>query len=72
MEWISTKDKLPSDGDSVIYWIRLKRDISVNAGYAGFYWDNNLGKGFGNDPLHCWDNKKEITHWMPLPEPPKQ
>ena len=66
MEWISVEDRLPED-DS---WILL-----VAAGHVAFgiykrisRYDNT--KVF-KDPNWCEFRKGSVTHWMPLPEPPK-
>ena len=57
MEWISVEDRLPSVADPVLT-IDSAGDQSV---------DQVNGKGrFGTDQSD-W----VVTHWMPLPEPPK-
>lgn len=72
-EWISVKDKLPKengiyivyvqDGTSVAGWIWYD-NIVVAAEYAfgGWWWCEN-----SND----FDITNIVTHWMPLPEPPR-
>lgn len=73
-EWISVKDKLPkADGEYIVYaqdenspsgegvWYD---NVVVVAEYAfgiWWWWDN------GTD----FDVTNNITHWMPLPEPPR-
>ncbi len=61
MEWISVKDKLPEEGERVIVFcsdgiVRLNR-----LEYGNF--PLIFGGGF---------SKAITTHWMPLPEPPKE
>lgn len=70
-EWISVKDRLPdlilcragsAYSDAVIVWTSgRKAMIAIYDGIdflcAADYWD-----AFG----------EEITHWMPLPEPPNE
>lgn len=66
MEWISVKDGLPNQDEYVLLY-----DKYLNLTYEGkllpsdFYYSDRGGysKYIGED---C-----EITHWMPLPEPPK-
>lgn len=71
MEWISVDDRLPEIGDEVIVYtpnsrtkvtalcrlIRYEED-------AEFFWDNF----YGGTNFHL---KESVTHWMPLPAPPK-
>ena len=67
-EWISVKDRLPEAHKSVlaivyddikIGWIEL---VSTDPGQ--FHW---VGSGIYIDKGHY-----ALTHWMPLPEPPKE
>ncbi len=70
-KWISVKDKLPQkDGNSHIYCL-------VYDTYDGI-----IVRPF-NEYHFCWDQEDaddyytdaqggKITHWQPLPEPPKQ
>lgn len=61
--WISVKDRLPEEGDDLsimLVWRRFEHD------YDTVRWRHQQG----------WDcviqDKATITHWMPLPEPPKE
>ena len=58
-EWISVKERLPEEDVVVI----LTDHIDVGTG-----WFN--GKGW-RTPFADIDEYR-ITHWMPLPEPPKE
>jgi len=70
MEWISVKDRLPEkNGKSSIFCL-------VNTVYDGI-----VVRPF-NEFHHCWDDEESddyysdsinglVTHWMPLPQPPK-
>lgn len=61
-EWISVEDRLPDQGQPVIYWFSL---LGVFAGKFERLNGTNLfsgERGFLGD---------EVTHWMPLPEPPE-
>jgi len=60
MEWIKVTDKLPEKPykDVLVYTI-------LNGIYVGFY-DEDFGR-MSSASRHIGN----ITHWMPLPEPPK-
>lgn len=55
--WISVKDRLPKDHEIVLTALKKDKD-----GYCHIQ-ANPYFKEF-------WDTVK-VTHWMPLPEPPK-
>ena len=56
-EWISVKDRLPdADGDYLV-WNDYHKAI------VGHYWSK--GRYFISKAV-------TVTHWMPLPEPPKE
>lgn len=57
MEWISVKDRLPTDFE----WCMVYTSGGYNA--ASFF-DGTWS------PLDA-DDAGFVTHWMPLPEPPK-
>lgn len=58
MNWISVKDRLPKKQQRVI--VRCER-IGTTVGWIMFgQWVTDLGPGSG-----------DVTHWMPLPEPPE-
>ena len=54
--WISVKDRLPKHQEYCLYWVRMGEYAET-----GFY-------GYGED----WDENDAVTHWMPVPEPPKE
>ena len=54
--WINVDDRLPDDDDSCLVWYG-------NHIFVAIYW----GDGEWMFDSHAC----EITHWMPLPEPPK-
>ena len=62
-EWISVKDRLPEKGEEVLVF-----DTREN--WTGFAWlrPDETWTALGFDfPLDLG----EVTHWMPLPQPPK-
>lgn len=70
MEWISVTDKLPNDGETVLVVVRrysagfLPMSAVEMASYSrDFDWVFDDAPVFG---------VIDITHWMPLPEPPKE
>ena len=68
MEWISIKDRLPKEGGR--YWCYLEHQNDL--GLSHFQWNcsyNENEKRFSD--RYLIDGEK-VTHWMPLPEPPKQ
>lgn len=62
MEWISVKERLPQSGQCVILY-------SVKSGVAEGAWLESKG----HYEQWRWNAiMTNVTHWMPLPEPPKQ
>ena len=57
-EWISVNDRLPERGKRVLVYSEYMRN-SENGGISV-----NWG-------WMCHKRRTDITHWMPLPEPPK-
>ena len=75
-EWISVKDRLP---DETGRYLAVKKRIAPDD-FGGDRTDIVIIRFFVDDgfrmPVHIpdWINKKineEVTHWMPLPQPPK-
>jgi len=68
MEWISVKDILPKNGQVFLtYCSSAERDweVCVCKMIDGKICD--MGNDIWNEDYTFWD----VTHWMPLPEPPK-
>jgi hypothetical protein len=64
-KWISVKERLPID--------RLKKYLVAFRDVGGSIVD--MARYFPSDGWTCdnWDVPQNlITHWMPLPEPPKE
>ncbi len=73
-EWNSVKDRLPKS-------LANKVIVHCKNGYVGFghYEDCKGAQTWYNlesqEPFSAWDYEEgdyEVTHWMPLPEPPKE
>jgi hypothetical protein len=74
MEWISVRDRLPEKDKDVL--VSLHGKLYTGESYS-MIWISNLTTLYG--PGNCneieWTckaaNEEDVTHWMPLPEPPK-
>lgn len=62
MEWIKCSDRMPRDHEVVLV---LDYSQSVNKGY----WFDSEKMWWGSEWM-CEEG--DVTHWMPLPEPPKE
>ena len=65
MEWISVKDRLPEEYESVLAATRFVGDggweVEVLR-WTGWKWEDEVGGQYAGGA--------ETTHWMPLPPPP--
>ena len=67
-EWISVKDRLPELGERVFVWYKWQGEDNKYS-VANDIW----GISRGREPhwlLHH-NGMQNISHWMPLPKPPK-
>lgn len=61
-QWISVKDRLPEEFENVIAANKRGKAYDIDkAWWNGYRWDR-CGKG----------SYRNVTHWMPLPEPPEE
>jgi len=76
MNWISVKDRLPEERETVILGGRDSNGLKqTTAGYrftrSSYYhsteWRDEIVRDSDGDPL---DPDFTVTHWMPLPEAP--
>ena len=63
MEWINVKDRLPEDLEDILFFDG--KDI----------FKGHISKSY-MDEFHTWVSVSgngiyDVTHWMPLPEPPQ-
>ena len=58
MDWIKVSDRLPEEEQYVLYYCANYEKIDKTQFYYGFFL--GVSTAFHN-----------ITHWMPLPKPPK-
>ena len=63
-EWVSVEDRLPASGQNV---------IATNGSDVGEAWYASLSRSWYRYNGLEWNRIcREVTHWMPLPEPPKK
>ncbi len=80
MEWISLKDKLPKLNESVLLFDDWVSHRDTNTKHkevrVGFLEEYTIRKSKIGIVVDCeWKGTEfafNITHWMPLPEPPKE
>ncbi len=77
--WISVKDKMPEyDKEVLIYAVsKTTNEPKVAISYLmdKFYFGSrpiNLEEPIWHEPWQYFRANNTITHWMPLPEPPKE
>lgn len=62
-EWISVKDRLP---DKLTHCLAFNVTSKLGPGEICLSFYNSIGEWAGYDGCY-----KNVTHWMPLPSPPK-
>ncbi len=62
-EWISVEDGLPSDGQDIIAFDAIKHCVFKDGEFLQGYFEPDTG--------HEYEEPVEVTHWMPIPQPPK-
>ncbi len=62
-DWISCEERMPDEGEMVLVF-------STHKEISKAFWDSDMGKFFIADSDYHY-NQLDITHWQPLPEPPK-
>ena len=79
MKWISVEDRLPTHSDSVFIWPQVDWD-EVEGRFTGEYHSSKFKRGNREheagwyaettDGYRSYMEFINVTHWMPLPEPP--
>jgi hypothetical protein len=67
-EWIKVEDRLPNDGDYVLTYSCGRVDIQTC--YINSVSRNGQKKWYFADNSDDWIDDN-VSHWMPLPTPPK-
>lgn len=65
-KWISVNDELPSENGQ--YLVKMPNSPFNRKGQAVSEFTSSVKPNFSYDRLHI----DQVTHWMPLPEPPKE
>ena len=75
-QWISVKDRLPDESGLYITFgctavpVRWLHNFDKDIGKFGAWW--NYEPDGKEHPRYRFIEAGNITHWMPLPEPPKE
>lgn len=66
--WIPCSERMPEEGQDVIIYIAKGWDITpiqvAHIQYDSTLWEFSDGE--------FYPSKNEVSHWMPLPEPPEE
>ena len=72
-EWVSVEDRLPEIDKSVIVKTAFFRDRKYETEtFIGFMDEYGELYSLPEGESYGWQFNDCVTHWMPLPEPPKQ
>lgn len=72
LRWRSVKDELPQPGEVVLAFAEAKFESLIGGTYTLCHQlEHYDGKRSWAEPWQYPRTDFEITHWMPLPEPPK-
>ena len=62
-EWISVDDRLPQDNSDALAYLSIGEESRICPA--------NYAKGVWFDCIFDMPVTESVTHWMPLPQPPK-
>ncbi len=73
MDWISVKDRMPEDqGQSILVYGILEHHQDHDIHIARFFIGVNEEQGNNQFWEYGWSyDISDVTHWMPLPQPPE-
>lgn len=75
MEWISVNDRLPEKNTTIDVIINGKYRLPDAVYSLKDMWnkkDNFSAYMRGDNGMYWADITSDVTHWMPIPEPPKE
>lgn len=70
-EWISVKDRLPEIDGNVLVIVNGKQHKNVTLESAYELAEFSPSDGWIMEMWPEWETP-EVTHWMPLPDPPRE
>lgn len=74
-KWISVKDRLPILDDYYLTYV-IDNGCSYSQRVQMFYKNKRTLRGIYQDQYTHWEmteiDDNIVTHWMPLPEPPRE
>lgn len=72
MQWIKCSEKLPENNDDVLVYGLLENQETKDIYKATFH--KSVNEQFGNDQFweSEWAYDIDVSHWMPLPDAPKE
>lgn len=71
MEWISVEDRLPEVRVDVVWWCKFHDTVWIPV--SGWINKNKAIITPTNQTEYKYGaEKRKVTYWMPLPEPPKE
>ncbi|MGL5283842.1 MAG: DUF551 domain-containing protein [Plesiomonas shigelloides] len=75
MEWISVNDRIPKPEQVLVRFLKPIFGVPTEQYETGYFEDPESCKGSESCGWLYWRDNKPIgypvTHWMPLPQPPK-
>lgn len=71
-QWISVKERLPDEGEEVLIFGQYLNDIPKVLGVRSRYKGDQDWKYTWEGPDEWVYRENDVTHWMPLPEPPME
>ena len=69
MRWIPVEERLPEESDGMVLFTNGK---AVTSGYRNHMFRMSGEEGIYAPAIRKGGGYMRVTHWMPLPEPPKE